>query len=208
MSIGRSSERKVRDDLCKTAANLFEGGLSLKEVSTAVIEVGNGMFGRKWKNPEDSEESFDTDTLPNTRNIRIALQQIEALSLVVDMLMMEKEKGRMASDSTTKKGGGSNYSAGSACRAGLSLPSAHPQHLWGQDCPYPMPILSIHGGRIVPTLCPSSASMGAGLSLPSAHPQHPWGQDCPYPLPILSIHGETTEDIAMRWTWGRRWWQQ
>eukprot|EP00731_Ephydatia_muelleri_P029072 Em0020g716a len=68
-----------------------------EEVSTAVIEVGNGMFGRKWKNPEGSEESFDIDTLPNIRNIRIALQQIEtqSLSLVVDMLMMEKEKGRM-----------------------------------------------------------------------------------------------------------------
>ena len=42
----------------------------MKEVSTAVIEVGNGMFGRKWKRPEDSEESFDIDTSLNIRNIR------------------------------------------------------------------------------------------------------------------------------------------
>ena len=70
----RSSVRKVRDDFYKTVANFFGEGLSLKEVSTAVIEVGNGMFGRKWKNPEDSEESFDIHTLPNIRNIRIALQ--------------------------------------------------------------------------------------------------------------------------------------
>ena len=114
---------------------MFGGGLSLKEVSTAVIEVGNGMFGRKWKNPEGSEESFDIDTLPNIRNIRIALQQIEtqSLSLVVDMLMMEKEKGRMvihASDSTTKKG------VGQFIVQGLHV---------GQNCPYPLPILSIHG---------------------------------------------------------------
>ena len=114
---------------------MFGGALSLKEVSTAVIEVGNGMFGRKWKNPEDSEGSFNIDTLPNIRNIRIALQQIEvqSLSLVVDMLMMEKEKGRMvthASDSTTKKGVGQFIVQG--------------QHV-GQDCPYSLPILSIHG---------------------------------------------------------------
>ena len=100
-----------------------------------MIEVGNGMLGRKWKNPEDSEESFDIDTLPNIRNIRIALQQIEAqsLSLVVDMLMMEKEKGRMvthASDSTTKKG------VVQFIVQGLHVV---------QDCPYPLPNLSIHG---------------------------------------------------------------
>eukprot|EP00731_Ephydatia_muelleri_P017622 Em0010g720a len=93
------------------------------------------MLGRKWKNPEDSEESFDIDTLPNIRNIRIALQQIEAqsLSLVVDMLMMEKEKGRMvthASDSTTKKG------VVQFIVQGLHVV---------QDCPYPLPNLSIHG---------------------------------------------------------------
>ena len=118
----------------------------MKEVSTAVIEVGNGMFGRKWKNPEGSEESFDIHTLPNIRNIRIALQQIEtqSLSLVVDMLMMEKEKGRMvihASDSTTKKG------VGQFIVQGLHV---------GQDCPYPLPIL---------TLCPSLASMERQLRI-------------------------------------------
>ena len=93
---------------------------------------GEWDVGRMWKNPEDSEESYDDDTLPTIRNIRIAVQQIEAqsLSLVVDMLMKEKEKGRMvthASDSTTKTGIG-------------------PFTLFvGQNSLYPLPILGIHG---------------------------------------------------------------
>ena len=54
------------------------------------------MFRRMWKNPEDLEESYDDDTLPTIRNIRIALDQIEvqSLSLVVDMLVKEKEKAK------------------------------------------------------------------------------------------------------------------
>ena len=40
----RSSERKVREDFYKSVANLCGGGLSLKEVSTAVIEVENGVL--------------------------------------------------------------------------------------------------------------------------------------------------------------------
>ncbi|QQP36986.1 Hypothetical protein FKW44_022261 [Caligus rogercresseyi] len=56
-----------------------------------------------------SDEVFDQDTVPSTRSIRAALQQIEAqsLCLVVEKLEEEKEKGKMithASDSTTKKG--------------------------------------------------------------------------------------------------------
>ena len=54
------------------------------------------MFRRMWKNPEDLEESYDDDTLPTIRNIRIALDQIEvqSLSLVVDMLVKGKEKAK------------------------------------------------------------------------------------------------------------------
>ena len=75
------------------------------------------------------------DTAPSSSNIRIALQEIEAqsLSLVVDKLEEEKVTGKMithASDSTTKKG------VGQFVVQGLHI---------GQDIPFPMPILPIHG---------------------------------------------------------------
>ena len=57
-----------------------------------------------------------------SRTSRIALQQIEAqsLSLVVDMLVKEKEKGRMVthvSDSTKKKGVGQFIAQGRMSRS-------------------------------------------------------------------------------------------
>ena len=93
------------------------------------------MFGRKWKSPGDCHELFDIDTVPTNRSLRTALQQIEAqsLSLVVDKLEDEKQKGRMithASDSTTKKG------VGQFIVQGLHV---------GQNTPFPLPILPIHG---------------------------------------------------------------
>ncbi len=131
----RVSERKVRDEFYKAVANLSGKGLSISESSSAVIEVGNTMFGRRWRNPGECGEFFYIDTVPTNRNIRTALQQIEAqsLSLVVDKLEDEKQKGRMithASDSTTKKG------VGQFVVQGLHV---------GQDNPFPLPILSIHG---------------------------------------------------------------
>ena len=91
----RVSERKVRDEFYKTVANLSGKGLSINEACSAVIEVGNTMFGRRWKHPGDFEEIFDVDTLPTNRNVRTALQQIEvqSLSLVVEALEAEKKEG-------------------------------------------------------------------------------------------------------------------
>eukprot|EP00058_Branchiostoma_floridae_P018115 XP_002603604.1 hypothetical protein BRAFLDRAFT_93148 [Branchiostoma floridae] len=131
----RESERKIREDFYKTVANLSGKGLSISEASSAVIEVGNTMFGRRWKSPGEYDEIFDVDTVPTNKNIREALQQIEAqsLSLVVDKLDEEKQKGRMithASDSTTKKG------VGQFMVQGLHV---------GQETPFPLPILPIHG---------------------------------------------------------------
>ena len=131
----RVSERKVRDEFYKAVANLSGGGLSVGEASSAVIEVGNTMFGRRWKKPGESDDTLDIDTVPTNKNIRAALQQIEvqSLSLVVDMLEEEKQKGKMithASDSTTKKG------VGQFMVQGLHV---------GQDIPFPLPILPIHG---------------------------------------------------------------
>ena len=45
----RSSERKVRNEFYLTVANLMGIGLSNNEASSAIVEVGNTMFDRKWK---------------------------------------------------------------------------------------------------------------------------------------------------------------
>ena len=107
----RLSERKVREEFYTTIANLSGKGLSISEASSAVIEVGNTMFKRSWKSAGECDEIFDKDTVPSTRSIREALNQIEAqsLCLVVEKLEEKKEKGKMithASDTTTKKGVG------------------------------------------------------------------------------------------------------
>ena len=107
----RISERKVRPEFYLAVANLIGLGLSNYEASSAIVEVGNKMFDRKWKIFGEYDEIFDMDTAPSSSNIRIALQEIEAqsLSLVVDKLEEEKVTGKMithASDSTTKKGVG------------------------------------------------------------------------------------------------------
>ena len=131
----RISERKVKDQVYKTVANLIGNGLSLDEACNALIEVANGLFGRNWKKGDHDEDLYDRDTLPDKRNIREALNMLEAqsLALVVDKLAEEKGKGRMithAIDSTTKKG------VGQFAAQGLHI---------GQDVPFPLPILGIAG---------------------------------------------------------------
>ena len=58
-------------------------------------EVGNGMFQRMWKNHDDSEESYDDDTLPIIRKHQNSSQiEAQSLSLVVNMLVKKKEKAK------------------------------------------------------------------------------------------------------------------
>ena len=69
------------------------------------------MFGRSWKNPDDQTESFDSDIVPTTRNIRMALQlqEVEGMARTVELIQEENDKGRTvthASNSTTKKDAG------------------------------------------------------------------------------------------------------
>ena len=104
----RDSERKLKDDFYKTIANLSGAGLSVKESSSAVVLVGNGMFGRSWKKEEDIEIIY-LDTTPSKRSIVAANRMIEAqsLSLAVEEVEKQKAEGSMvthAMDSTTKKG--------------------------------------------------------------------------------------------------------
>ena len=61
----RNSERKVKDELYMTCANLSGEGFSLQECINAVVMVANGMVGRKWKKPGDSDEGFDVEIHKN-----------------------------------------------------------------------------------------------------------------------------------------------
>ena len=131
----RKSERKVRDETLIAIGNLVGEGLSLTESTKAVVEVGNTMFDRKWKAPNEETKTFDVDTLPDKRNIREALKMQEAqdLDLMVDQLEKGKEEDRpltLFADSTTKRG------VGQFVAQGIHV---------GRDTPYPLPILSIDG---------------------------------------------------------------
>ena len=131
----RESERKVKDKVLIAVGNLIGEGLSLNEAAKAIVEVGNVVFGRKWKQPLEDTDTFDLDTLPDRRNIREALKMQEAQDL--DLMVDTFEAGKAAdkplthfSDSTTK------------ARVGQFV--AQGIHV-GRDPPFPLPILSIDG---------------------------------------------------------------
>jgi hypothetical protein len=69
------------------------------------------MFEREWKVADLNLETFDNNTTPDDRNIRIALQlqELEGMARIVEAVEEGREQGRAithASDSTTKKGAG------------------------------------------------------------------------------------------------------
>ena len=131
----RHSERKVKDEVYLTIASLMGHGLSFKEAMHAIVDVGNGMFQRKWKHPDRDSEAYDLDTLPEIPNIlaKVNLIEAETLSLAVDKIEEAKKDGKMitaAIDSTTKRG------VGQFGTQGLSI---------GRDTPIPLPLLPIGG---------------------------------------------------------------
>ena len=131
----RHSERIVKDEFYTTVATLLGHGLSFKEANHAVVDVGNGMFRRKWKHPDKESESYDLNTVPEIPNIlaKVNLIEAETLSYAVDNIKEAKEAGRMitaAIDSTTKRG------VGQFATQGLSI---------GRDSPFPLPLLPICG---------------------------------------------------------------
>ena len=131
----RDSERRIKDSFYLTVSNLVGKGLSINEACNAVVEVGNGMFKRKWKCHTEDEDTIDRDTLPDRKNIREKLNLIEAecLSFVVDEVRAGAESGRMitaAIDSTTKK------RAGQFATQGIHI---------GQNVPFPLPLMNICG---------------------------------------------------------------
>ena len=90
----RHSERHVRDEVYLTVATLLGHGLSFKEAMHAIVDVGNGMFLRSWKHPDNESEAYDLDTLPDIKSIRYNVDLIEAetLSFAVDKISVAKER--------------------------------------------------------------------------------------------------------------------
>ena len=131
----RDSERNVKDSFYQTSANLAGQGFSIAECAIAVVEVGNGMFGRKWKLSKNDQDNLDVDTIPEDKAIRKALRQVEAqsLNLVVKEMQRGKEDNRMvtlASDSTTRR------QVGQFIGQGIHI---------GRDSALPIPLLGITG---------------------------------------------------------------
>ena len=107
----RLSERKVRPEFYQTCAALSGIGLSIPEAIGAIVVVGNTMFGRSWTGPDGESETFDCDTAPTARNVRLALQlqEVEGMARTVETVVEGSEGGSAithASDSTSKKGAG------------------------------------------------------------------------------------------------------
>ena len=118
-----------------TVSSLVGKGLSITEASIAVVEVGNGMFGRNWKVNSDDHDAISKDTLPTRKNIKEKLNLIEAetLAFVVDEVRSGAEEGRMitaAIDITTKK------RAGQFTTQGIHI---------GQNVTFPLPLMNISG---------------------------------------------------------------
>ena len=131
----RDSERKVKDTLYMTVSSLVGKGLSITEASIAVVEVGNGMFGRNWKVNSDDHDAISKDTLPTRKNIKekLNLSEAETLAFVVDEVRSGAEEGRMitaAIDITTKK------RAGQFTTQGIHI---------GQNVTFPLPLMNICG---------------------------------------------------------------
>ena len=65
--------------------------MSEKRSVGAVIEVGNGLFGRVWKYQDENPEVIDIDTAPDSRSVRRASTQITMMTydLIVKELMRD-----------------------------------------------------------------------------------------------------------------------
>ena len=67
--------------------------MSQSQAKGVVIEVGNKMFGRKWKF-HNEEDEIDLDTLPSKYNTRVSGKAIEAMTLseIVREMMESDQK--------------------------------------------------------------------------------------------------------------------
>ena len=116
------TEKRVRDEVYWTMAELSGRGFPYRETQIAIQVVGNTLFVTEWKLPREldkdhcdtdstemeDESEFDADTLPTRKNMRKMLKKIELYSLkqVGERVLDAKSGGALlthATDSTTRK---------------------------------------------------------------------------------------------------------
>ena len=104
----RTGARKVRPEYYETVDKLkCCYHMSQTQAEAAVTEVGNKMFGRKWKFHSESV-IIDADTLPATRSARLVGKSLEVLAMaeIVNEILSSDEKATVTySDDGSKKQG-------------------------------------------------------------------------------------------------------
>ena len=118
----RKSEKRVRDEVYWTMAELSGHGFCYREMQIAIKVVGNTLFGTKWKlirkldkdcydidgNEMEDESEFDADRLPIHNDMWKMLKVLEAYSLrEVGERVLDAKSGvallTHSTDSTTSK---------------------------------------------------------------------------------------------------------
>ena len=115
----RESIRKVRPEFYETVDKLKSCyHMSEWQAESAVIVVGNKMFGRNWK-AHDEPEIIDLDTLPESKSIRDAGKSIEVMALneIVKEIMNSDEQVVV----TYSDDGSKNQGAGSFSVQGITV---------------------------------------------------------------------------------------
>ena len=108
----RTGVRKVRPEYYETLDKLKSSyHMSQFQAEGAVVEVGNNMFGRKWKFHKKSSGEIDLDMLPDSKCSRLVGKKIEAqaLSEIVKEIMNASDNCTItyADDGSKKQGAGS-----------------------------------------------------------------------------------------------------
>ena len=127
----RLSERKVRPEVYETLDKLKSTWhMSESQAAGAIVEVGNGMFGRNFKMANEAQH-IDNDTMPDPHCVRKTGDAITAMTLAQiakEVLESDQNSNVVYSDDGSKKQG-----AGSFIVQGITVNGKH----------RPLPMLSI-----------------------------------------------------------------
>jgi hypothetical protein len=127
----RLSERKVRPEVYETLDKLKSNlHMSHNQAAGAIVEVGNSLFGRKFKLAKEAEH-IDIDTMPDPHCVRKTGDAITAMTLAEvakEVIESDGNSNIVYSDDGSKKQG-----AGSFIVQGITVNGKH----------RPLPTLSI-----------------------------------------------------------------
>lgn len=123
--IRQSGRGIVKANVCQAMAELYGHGFSPRDIQIALCVIGNKLFSRNWKLPQEGPKSeeednvsiYDQDDIPTRKAIRNCLTKIEVhrVKLVSEKIIAANESGATithATDSTTRKRVGSFAVAG------------------------------------------------------------------------------------------------